>query len=581
MKKNSIKILLASLALALGGSATVGVASGVAYNRVNAETKSNENTVVLNASYRAKLGGEVTPVAPSTGFNFTGLITKGIQAAGTGILSGIGSQIGIMAFNSLLKAIGIDARSSQEKTIDQIQNQLNTLQNDLKQGIVEIKRKVTQLHNETIMNELLEKLSAVQTPVAGKMATMIDLAKKETDDKSDKKELEKEKQTFIEGLNEMKFTKLGGNTLWNEVENLAKSIQTPFSANTSIKLFDLYEEIYGRTETWDYMTIAPRTKFIGYIGSLVNSLCQLATVKATYEMSKLKEGDSNLLDYKTGVNAMIAAVNSLNGELKNELDKLSAIQKKHDEQHLITHRDIVIDKDGNLTVKEGKTVSTRLLPVTTGDNDDNYVSYFTKGDNPIVRYDNGGGESLPVYAEEIYTLNCNQVEDLYKDVVNEYNTYVAVTGSISMKDYLKNVGFTCENKELFDKAKGFYCNIDLNKHKGPSDNWWRTETHRDLRVRYYSFDKADGKPTYATYSTAKQYIGSWFSKTEYSGWTTNELNNYYLVFLSQDQKTIEGKLVKTELTSTYSKTSKGPDYNNQFKGHKEWKGEFKETVTID
>lgn len=580
MKKSSIKILIASMALALGGATTIGTASSIAYSQANAESHSTSNTVVLDAGYRAKLGGEAAPVASAAGFDFTGLITKGIQSAGTSLFSAIGSKVGDMAFNALLNAMGIDTRSNVEKTLDQIQNQLSSLQNDLKQGIVDIKRKVTQLRNETIMNGLLEKLAVVQTPVASKMATMIDLGRKETDGKTDKKELESEKQTFIDGLGQMKFEKLDGNTLWNQVENLAKAVMTPFSAVQSLKLFDLYEEIYGRAETWDYMTIAPRTKFIGYIGSLVNSLCQLAIVKATHDMSQLKAGDSNLLDYETGVNSMITAVNALNGELKDELDKLAAIKKKHDEQHLITHRDVVVDKDGNLSIKEGKTVSTNLFPVTTADNDDNYVSYFKNGSNEISNYDMSGGDCLPVYSEYIYTLNCKQSEDLYKAVISEYNDYVAVAGQTSMQQYLYNVGFTCEKKDLFDKAKGFYCSIDLNNHKGPDDSWWVTEKRHDLRVRYYSFNKADGKESYSTYSTAKEYIGSWFSKTEFSGWTNNEINDYYLVFLSADQKTIEGKMVKTELETTYDKNRKGKNYENQFKGHKEWKGDFSETLTI-
>lgn len=570
--KNIIKILVGSIALSFGGISSAAVASNVINNQATVEkvqSDDNHNLIINNSKYFVTKN----PAASTTGFNFVEMLTEGIQRGGANLIGAAVGGLGSVAFNSLLSGMGIDMRSNEEKQLDKISTQLDVIQKDLKQGISDIKRRVTQIRNENIMNDLLTKFATIQTPVAGKMATMIDIGKKELNDKYDKKELDKEKETFYQGLSDMKFDKLNGNNLWSETENLAKTVLTPYLANVSINLDDLYEETYGTIETWDYMTIAPRTKFIGYIGSLVNSLAQLANLKASYDMSKLKEGDSNLLDYKVGVNSMIKAVNDMNGAFKTKLEKLAAIQKKHDEQHLITHRERVIDKDGNLTIKDGRTVSSKLYAVTPGDNDRNLIAYDHDDKNYINGYYGGGyGACVPNYVNYIYTLDCTSNKDLYQAIFNEYNDYKAVVDNkLTMKDYLYKVGFSCDDKDLFDKAKGFYSRIDDNTYTGSEDNFWKTDKHNELRVRYYDFNNTKFEESASAYSDTRLFKNGWFSDYNYSGRKTDNFDNYYLVLVNEDQKTIEGKIVKTEVEHSLRREDEhGNYYNHHYRGHKKW-----------
>ena len=591
--KHKVKIAVGSLALFLGGTSSTAVVAHAINNQNIVETTS-DNTININENnngvkllnYKATADKtDVKNEATAGSFDFVGMIAEGIQSGGTGLITSAISQIGTLAFNQIMTSLGFDMRSETDKKLDKIEAQLNNIQNDLKEGISDIKRRITQLHNEDIMNRLLDKFYAIQTPIASKMATLLDIAKKELDPKYDKNTLANEKETFYKGLESMRFDKLDGNNLWNEAENLAKSIITPYAANTSIKLNDLYEETYGTIETWDYMTVAPRRQFIGYIGSLVNSLAQLAKIKASYEMSKLKEGDSNLLDYQTGINSMVSAVNTLNGEFKTELDKLSAIEKKHDEQHLITRREQVVDKDGNISYKDGKTVSTKLLAVTADDNDHNYISYTHDEKNILVRYDTGAGASFAIYADFIYTLDCTQNQDLYKTVIADYVNYKAIAGNkvnnFTMQDYLTKVGFTCDDKDLFTKAKGFYNRIDDSKRDGADDGFWKTDKNHDLKVHYYDFETADGKEAAATYSVSNEHKDGWFSKTTYSGNRPKEISNYYLCFINPDQKTIDGKIVRTTIEGNlFQDDYHGHFYNDHFKGHKKWTGSDKDPVVI-
>ncbi len=589
--KNIVKILIGSLALTFGGVSSAAVASNVINNQPTAErvetadtnTDTSHNLVINHNTYFGNSAAAPTASESASGFDFVGMVTDGIKSGGTSLISSLVGKLGTMAFNQVLTSMGVDMRSNEEKKLDAISAQLDGIQKDLKQGISDIKRKMTQMRNETIMNGLLTKLSSIQTPVAGKMATMIDIGKKELNPSYDKNELAAEKETFYKGLADLKFENLNGNNLWNETENLAKEVVTPYIANTSINLDELYEETYGYVETWDYMTIAPRTKFLGYIGTLVNSLAQLANIKASYDMSKFKAGDSNLIDYQTGVDNMVKAVNSLNDNFKNKLEKLAAIQKKHDEQHLITHRERVVDKDGNISYKDGRTVSTRIYAVTSGDNDHNYISYYHDHKNMLKKVDFGYSNNTVIYANYIYTLDCTDNKDLYSTIFNEYNDYKTIVNNnnVTMQDYLYKAGFTCDDKDLFAKAKGFYSRIDQFSHKGGEDSWWKTDKHSKLRVRYYDFTNPKFEEAACDYSDARLFKDGWFASNQYSGKTTDNFNDYYLVFVNEDQKSLSGKITKTVVQDgVWGPKAEGDYYKNHFKGHRKWTGSDTDPVTI-
>ncbi len=575
--KNKLAILLGATALAIGGASACGAASSASSNAT--ETKFTGSVASLSPLYRNE-GIEASDILEN--FDFAGLIASGIEGGGVGILTAVTTDISKLALNAVLSSMGIDTRSATEKALDKISSQLDEIQSELKQGISDVKRTVVRLSNESIMNALLDKLGSVQTPIAGKMATMIELAKKELDANIDPKEVEEEKLTFYKGLGDMKFANLGGTTLWNQTENLAKSILSPSPSNLSLDLFDLYEEIYGSLETWDYMTVAPRAKFIGYIASLVNSLAQLSKIEASFEVSKLKEGDANRKDYEIGIKGMAEAVNELNAQFKAKLDELASIKKRHDEQHLITHRDRVVDQEGNLFYEAGKTVSSKLFAVTASESERNYLLYSHDGKNEFERYNCGAGVCQKSYYNYVYTLDCSQSKDLYEDIFAEFKTYKEATSSdLTIKDYLYEVGFTCDDKELFDKARGFYSRIDCRFRDGKDASFWTVDRHNDMRAYYYDFEKPEFKETPGEISEAIEYCSGWFSTREYSGKKGDQIDNYYLVFLGADQKTLEGKVVKTKVEGELlGDTSEGAFYSKHYKGYREWSGEENASVTI-
>lgn len=570
--KNTKKVMLAAVGALLTGFGSVALSMKSA-NNTETVTVSNTNTVALEKSNGFKLeGAKTAPAATSTGIDIPSIITEGIQIGGKNFIGAVVSNLASGAFNAVLKELGYDTRSVTEKQFDKLEGQIENLQKSLEKGINDVERKMVEIRNKNVMSELLEKVKGVQTPVASKMAVLADLSKKELD-KADENKLKEEKETFLKSLGTLKFSKLSENNLWNATEALANSITVPFQADRNLKLFDLYEETYGSLETWDYMTIKPRTQFISYLGFIVNSLCQLAKLEASYEMSKFKAGDSNLKDYENGVHAMVTAVNNMNESFKAELDKLAAIKKQHDEKQIITHRDRVVDKAGNVTIKDGISVSTRLMPVTPADNQYNYISYNSEKNTARVVRDYQSGQDV-IWENDIYTLNCVEQADLYKTVINEYKDYNKALGKtnysdFTVKDYLLTAGFTCKEKDLFDKAKGFYKCIDCSSYDGSRDNLWSTERINDLNVTYYDFTKAeDEAKSKNTYDRVTYYKKGWFSSGHFSSERKDDINNYYLCFLGADQKTLLGKLEKTVIEKVRTKEAKGDNWKGHFKGHR-------------
>ncbi len=575
--KNTKKVILAAFGALLTGAGTVGVSMKMA-NDNNIAPISNNISFVNNVKTFE------TNSSSKGSLDIPAMILNGIQDGAGKFLGTALASLAQSGFNAILSQMGFDMRTVEEKGFDKLEGQIDHLQKSLEKGIGDIERKMVQIHNKDVMCELLDKVKSVQTPIASKMSVLAEISRKELA-KEDANEIKKEKETFLKSLGELKFDKLSQNNLWNATERLADSISVPYQADKSLSLFDLYEETYGSIETWDYMTIAPRKQFISYLGFIVNSLAQLAKLQASYQMNQLKEGDANRKDYENGVEAMVKAVTNMNTLLKTELDKLAEIQKDHDVNHVMTHRDRVSTKDGKLIIKKGMTISTRLLPVTTGDNDDNYISYNYTGKNPVEVVKDISGQAC-VYENCIYTLDCNAQKDLYKTIINEYKDYNASLGKtnfsdFTMKDYLLAAGFTCQNNDALAKAKGFYKCIDCDYHNGGRDNFWSTENCNDLRVFYYDFAKADDSGNaHVTYDTVNYYKSGWFSDGKWSSNKTKDFDNYYICFLDADQKTVLGDLKKTIIEKVGTETNKGDKWNRHFKGHRTISDDNQKKVTI-
>ena len=502
------------------------------------------------------------------------LMLEALKLGGKSFISSTIANIAKDGINSLLTELGFDRRSIEEKKLDEINEKVTQLQNTVQVGFDRVLRKQTQIHNEEIMEELLAKVEDVQSPILAKLSTWAEISRKELEG-YDESIIANEKETFFKGLKELSFVKLSTNKLWNAAEVFANSISTPRKANISISLFTLYEETYGGLETWDYMTVEPRTEFITYLSFLANAMCQLAKMEAAYEVSLLPEDDSNIKEIESGVTYMVNAINNMNEMFQTELLKLDEIKKNHDNNNLITHRDRTIDEEGNITVTNGTTISTYLAPVTPKNSEeDNVIFSHDKG----VVLDKRPGDT-DYYLGYVYTLDCKDSYNLYDNIIKEYIIYCASLGytdyaTFTIKDYLITIGFKCKDMELYKASKGFYTNIVCADYEAKGGY---TNHYNQLGVVYYSFITRSQESD--IFDTVRQYKSWIFGSTDWTQWQNEDINNYYLCFLNSDQKTLYGKVVTTDIKYTSYEDIVSNFYNRHYKGYNKWNGN--NYVTID
>lgn len=573
MKLKTIKKLkrilcsfMAAILLCIGSSAVL-VGCSCGGGETQSETEDNESIYSLNKNFYndAKLG-EWPGI-----FDF---LTDSLIMSGKSMISSQVSSFGISLFNSLLTQMGYDMRSAEQKQLDNISNQLEELQGMVSQGFQNVMRNQIKIRNDEVMNDLLTQLQEVGGPVSALVKTMSIIAEMEVSGEYTEDRLQAQKVKFAEDCNDLKFSSLTQNQVWFSCKMLAENIKKPSKANVSVDLWTLYEDTYGSLETWDYMTVEPRTEFICYLAFIVNSMAQLSQVAASYKISLLPEGDVNINTITDGVDQMITAVNAVNELFQNKLNELKTIKEKHDDEHLITHRNRTVDSMGNIVVTEGVTLSTRLLPATTGNSASNYLCFD---------HDEGRRESSTStqYDDYIYNLNSLDMSALYDTVCNEYENYCLSIGcnqydysTFTIKDYLAECGFTCEKSEKDNlvAAKGFYLTMTCFKANLSDGRSYYT----NLMCAYYDF--ANHTPSFVDVSRVLADCSFWTHAYKYS--VTNNYDQWFICFIQPDQKTICGTIDSIVISHGGSKQSVTTVYEKLWHGANKWSRDKGDKVTI-
>ncbi len=489
-----------------------------------------------------------------------------LKTAGKTTISGTISSLAKTGINMFLNELGFDTESITDKKLDQLSAKMDELKELIAAGYSNITRKIVEIHNKEVLDNLLDKIQDVRSPVIAQMAGLVSLSEKELDESYDKSKLASEKESFYKNLKELKFVKVSGNSLWYAAENLANAILSPSQADQSLKLFDLYDETFGALETWDYMTVAPRTQFISYLAMLTNGLAELAQIEASYEASAYDEQDANYIVIKTGVENMAKAVNALNEEFQKQLIALDEIKKDHDESKHMVHRTRTSDAEGNLVIVKDAPISSRLFPMCPGNSEYNYCTFTHSEDNKFVDLKYGQW----CYDEYIYTLDASAYEYIGKTIVGEYEQYVKSLGysnytEYTIKDYLNDIGFVCYEKQYYSQVKGFYSHV--------ADVTWTEKEgfqndHNGLKTYYTSFlthqcenELIDEVQTYTDYI---------WSSTEYHHNYGDAATSWYLGFIRADGLAFLGNVNTLHIEYVNGKNLHSGTWNRLLKGYYSW-----------
>ncbi len=487
-----------------------------------------------------------------------------IKTGGLSALTPCWNYVKTMGCRYALKSLGLEYRSIEERKLDELNDKMDQLQNTLNQGLENVQRTTVSIYHKQMMDTFLKTVKRVASPVTSELAALGDISYKEMQEDYDQETLQNEKVRFYETCKNLKFD-IGMNDLWYTAENFATYVTKVTEGDNNIDLFTLYEETYGSNETWTYMMVQPRTQFISYLATVGNGLAVLAQLVAAYEISLLPTGDSNIIAIEKGVGNMLNAVNAMNGYFQKELLKLEDIKTKHDEKHIMVHRTRT-SVGGELVITEDEPISSRLMPLSSGYNDYNYISYLH---NEGARQATEQG----LMQSYIYTLNCNKNNEYYKIVIDDYETLAKATGKsyteYTIKDYLLDCGFMYKNSErnLFENAKGFYSNIE--KTWKSLSGWTYWDYYNYLGVNYYSFE--DRESRYEIYDKVHYHkTCGIFDRTEYyEHFNTERFGDYYLAFLDSSSEAFRGEITTTVIEEQYI-TLDRDFYSRHFKGSGYW-----------
>ena len=447
--------------------------------------------------------------------------------------SGI-SSLATYAFKTACAEMGIDVRDATTKKIDQIQKTLDIMQIQIKQGFDDAAKREQQKEDRTSMNEILDRIGEVKSPILSEMKILETIAQKE-EAGVDKATLDAEKERFVNAMpTNLNFYGLS-NKVWHSTEMLAQQFTSPNKSLLTQTLMDVYDNTLGANDIWDYQSLAPRMNFIKECAFLINSMALLAKIEAASDISKYPEGDSNIEGIKSSIEAMANAVNTVNEVFQKELIKLQEIKDKHDDPvaPTMSHYKRTYDKDGFLTLSTDYTVSAYLATVGV----DDVVWQNTVDDF----YDNGTSHCFK-------TFEANK--DFYSTLYNDYSFYIAnyqTSTDYNLKYYLRDLGFRIPDgkQDAFDESIGIYRNVgvaDIGRGFLRGDDYYAYYSYYDWNGNYATKDFCRvGQTFWRNYDDSEVY--------------SDNLAKKMIAFMNPDSQTLYGNVYWTIAHRDDSSTS--------------------------
>ncbi len=482
----------------LGTFVFTGVA-GVSAPKANIELKSNSNTVnIQTKTFATNVKGNLASLKGKD--YLLGLLKE----KGPDIITNtIGVAVGGLVKNlcvDLLFECGIDLRDGNAQTIDKIYEDVQ----EIKAKLNVLDKKVDQYHAEDIVNKLYGYIN--YTEVTLKPMLTGGLMSIVNDEKAGTKtveEIEKERENYFE-TNLKNKTLNNGQLLVNYVTEFAKDIVLPNDANKAENIFGYYTKTLGKHDKWSYQEYVNKRNFIAYLETTL----LVATNMARFDLYYRSKGadQATVATYTQYLNDLIAAVKNVNTLFKNELDRLEKIEQERINNHVVTY------------LPTNTKYSNRLGTLTFNYNDKERAGLVAR--SKVNEFD---------YKFEPDGNLVNNVTNDYLFLKKEFKD-----DNYTINTYLKEAGFYTNDAKLFDTTAGLYAG-DL-KHN---------------RCGLYNHD-TETSATYIDQHGNKQRKNV-YKVSVYHNWIGNPSdtridnldNNYYFVFIKDNQKELAGRFEDT------------------------------------
>ena len=409
----------------LSGAALAGVAG--CNNATSSETAETKNTVswVSPASY-AQTFSIKNASSSSDGDEIIDFVKNVVSKGGDLIVGGVQAYAKTVVLN-LLKECGLDFRDATTKTLEKIQEKLSVIESK----IDAIAAREEQMHSETVLNNVLQKLSDAQVNYVKFVVKGLGrIASLENDPNADEKAIEQERLAFYK--NTISKLRINGEPLVAYVTSLALNISTPSPSEPSKDIFAYYANTLGKYDVWSSLKTRNMRNFMAYVMSTLIDVANLAKFQMYYLC--LGKDQSTIDSYGGMADDMAKAINDVNAHFKAVNESLEQYDKKKEEGTVIY-------------MPSGKEYSLRMATLTFNKDDRDRQGLLLNSKNEKGQYPEG--QFAYCYAPD---------QGFLGKVANDFKSYAgAYCGSdYTIKDYLKSVGFYSVNQDLFDKSIGLF-----------------------------------------------------------------------------------------------------------------------------
>lgn len=428
-------------------------------------------------------------------------ILEGIACGGTQILTKGLVEGGQYLVTEILKDYGIDMRDSSILYLEKIDGEIK----EVKAKIDALTSNVNKYNAERSLDNLYSYVNVASTDIMNEVkGGLWTLATLENDKTKDAKYVEAQRKEFYE-TSLKNFTAKGSN-IADFVTHFANTISRPVDSAPTNDIFYYYQLTNGQFDKWSTQSYKNRRSFIAYLDSLLLTSANLAIFDNHYR--SLGASDAVKATNDTRFNGMVAAVNNANTIFKNELKRLDEYE--------------TLRKQGELIyLPTNQHYSSKMATYTFNHQDKENAKLLQGVERVSTDAFHKGNKNLQNY---LMTYQANHA--MVNSVVKDYADYVEAFGlkDCTINQYLKEVGFTAEKQDLFDKAEGLYYG-ELNiPHSGYLSD--------DVSVKAHYFDK------FGKYQNKTQFFVEahhrFLRGPSYSVKFSD--SDYYLCFVKADNK---------------------------------------------
>lgn len=490
------KILALSFLTALfGASCSVAGVKASTTDVASTTTSIKANHIVM-AAVNAPAAGVETAIFPA--------ILQNIATSGSQILSaGIGAGAKYIVTN-ILKDYGIDMRDPAILYLEKIDGEIK----EIKAKIDTLSANVEKFNAERSLDNLYSYIDVASTDVMNQVkGGLWTLATMEMDSSKDEKYVEAQRKEFYE-TSLKNFTAKGSN-IADFVTHFANTIVTPVGSASTNDLFYYYQLTNGQFDKWSTQSYKNRRNFIAYLDSLLLTSANLAIFDNHYRSEGASAAVKSTND--TRFSNMVIAVNKANALFQTELKRL-------DEYETLRQKGEII------YLPTGQHYSSKMATYTFNHEDAKNAQLLKGVEYRRTDLFHEGEKNLQNY---LMTYQANH--KMVNDVVTDYTNYKEAYGlkDYTVNQYLKDVGFTAERQDLFDKANGLYYGELRLPRSGYLDD--------DMSVKAHTYDKY-GKAQDKTQFFVEAHHGflSMSYQVKYSD------DEYYLCFVKADG-TLDGE----------------------------------------